>query len=150
MDGRCAQFENGRIRESSERHRGRLRRERSNKAHVLYVYCTYIYHEVNTGSMDITQQVKGTGKKEERFGMRVQEDVMDMIRRASSIRGFKSVSEFIITTMTRSARDIIREEEQVLSTQKDRDLFFELMTNPPAPSQGLRRAKERYEQLTEE
>ena len=42
------------------------------------------------------------------------------------------------------AKEIIKEKEQILASERDSQLFFDSITNPKKPSKTLRKALENY------
>jgi len=42
------------------------------------------------------------------------------------------------------ANTVIREHQTILASEKDREVFFDTLMNPPGPNQKIRDAAERY------
>jgi uncharacterized protein (DUF1778 family) len=86
-----------------------------------------------------------TMKKEKaRFDTRLTKEQKLFFERAATIGGFRSLSEFIIWTVQEKAREIIREEESVLASQRDSEIFFNAMVNADKPNSELISAAEQY------
>ena len=65
---------------------------------------------------------------------------------AATLAGNRTLTEFVFTAAQEKADRIIAEHESVFRSQRDRDIFFEALTNPPAPNKKLRAAAKRYKE----
>lgn len=79
-----------------------------------------------------------------RFDARLPRSQKDLFERAARIKGFKSLSEFVINTTQEAAIVIIERHNSVLVSEKDKDLFFEALVNPPKPNKALIQASKSY------
>lgn len=75
----------------------------------------------------------------ERLGFRLDEATKDLIERAAFLSRRK-VSDFCVTALTDTARRTIIEHETLALSERDRAAFFDVLLDPPAPSERLRRA----------
>lgn len=84
-----------------------------------------------------------------RFDARISREEKDLLEQAASLAGFKSLSDFILTTARERAIQVIRENQQVIQTQADRDVFFKALSSPPEPNEALKNAANRYFEITQ-
>ena len=82
---------------------------------------------------------RGIRNRVERLGFRIDEETKDLIERAALLSRRK-VSDFCLTALADVARRTIAEHETMVLSGRDRDVFFEALTNPPEPSERLVRA----------
>src|SRR5712675_498683 len=77
--------------------------------------------------------------REERLGFRVDEPTKALIEKAAHLEQRK-LTDFCMTALTDAARRTIAEHETLVLTERDRELFFDVLVNPPAQNKRLRRA----------
>jgi len=86
-----------------------------------------------------TETERAMPNRVERLGFRLDEETKDLIERAAHLSRRK-VSDFCVTALTDTARRTIAEHDTLVLSDRDRDVFFDAMINPPAPSKRLLRA----------
>jgi len=79
-----------------------------------------------------------------RFDARLPQEVKDLFERAASIKGFKSLSEFVIYYTSEAAHIIIEKHNQILASERDKNIFFDALVNAPKPNKTLSEASKRY------
>ncbi len=79
-----------------------------------------------------------------RFDARLTVEQKEMFERAALLLGYKSLSEFIIQTVHQRAKNAIEENEKILASQRDADLFFESILSDHSPNEALIAAAEKY------
>ncbi len=79
-----------------------------------------------------------------RFDARLTVEQKEMFERAALLLGYKSLSEFIIQTVHQRAKNVIEENEKILGSQRDAELFFESILNDHSPNEALIAAAEKY------
>lgn len=84
-----------------------------------------------------------------RFDARLSREEKGLLEQAATLAGFKSLSDFILTTARERAIQLIRENQQVLQTQADRDVFFKALSSPPVPNEALKNAANKYFENTQ-
>lgn len=85
-------------------------------------------------------------KDYKRIEIRVSNEEKELFEYASSLRGFKSFSEFLRVILTKESKAIIAEENQILASKRDREIFFNaLMEKEVKPNQALISAIEFHE-----
>jgi uncharacterized protein (DUF1778 family) len=88
------------------------------------------------------------GQKKERMHFRLDTASKSKIERAAAY-SCKSVSDFVLTNAMDAAEKVIREHERIILGDRDRDLFFEAILNPPEPNKAMREAMTWYRGLTD-
>lgn len=65
-----------------------------------------------------------TQKGESRVEFRVSREDKELFEYAKELKGFKSFSEFARYVITKEAKAIVKEENQILASKRDKKLFF--------------------------
>lgn len=79
-----------------------------------------------------------------RLNFRLPADLKTVIEQAAAATG-QSVSDFAVSTLSRVAREVIREEQVTDVSNRDRDRFLALLDDQAAkPTSALRKAAARY------
>ncbi len=73
---------------------------------------------------------------------------MVLISHVFSIGGYRSLTDFVILTIQEKAKEIVREKEQIISSERDSQIFFDAITNTNIPSETLKNALEDYNVFT--
>ena len=80
---------------------------------------------------------------QERIFARVTPEVHTTLRQAAEISG-ATLNQFLVQSALKEAHAIIEREQIIRLTQRDAELFFAVLENPPAPSEKLREAVTAY------
>jgi uncharacterized protein (DUF1778 family) len=83
----------------------------------------------------------------DRIDIRINSSQKELIKYASEIRGFKSVSEFVVYCVNTEAAKIISENSKVLNTIEDKKIFLDAILNPPSPNSELKKAQLNYKKF---
>jgi uncharacterized protein (DUF1778 family) len=83
--------------------------------------------------------------KNGRLELRLASQKKELLARAAAVRG-QSVSEFVTDSALLRARKILATEESLVLAEKDRDIFFQALENPPEPSDALKKAFSRHKE----
>jgi uncharacterized protein (DUF1778 family) len=83
----------------------------------------------------------------ERIDVRISMEQKELIKHAAVLRGFKSVSEFVVYCLNTEAAKIINDSNAMLKNLEDKKIFIEAILNPPAPNENLKKAQLRYQQI---
>jgi uncharacterized protein (DUF1778 family) len=75
----------------------------------------------------------------ERLGFRLDEETKELIERAAHLERRK-LTDFCVTALADAARRTIAEHETLMLSERDRQVFFDALINPPRPSERLLRA----------
>lgn len=82
--------------------------------------------------------------QKDRIDVRISREQKELVKHASELRGFKSVSDFIVTCINTEANRIIEDENRILKTIEDKKLFVEMLLQPQEPNATLKAAHQRY------
>lgn len=83
----------------------------------------------------------------DRIDVRISTEQKELIKYASLLRGFKSVSEFVVYCINSEANKIINDSNVMLKSIDDKKIFIDAILNPPAPNDNLKKAQLRYNQI---
>lgn len=83
----------------------------------------------------------------DRIDIRISSSQKELIKYASELKGFKSVSEFVIYCVNSEANKIISENSKVLNTLEDKKIFLDAILNPPKANQKLKNAQLNYQKF---
>ena len=83
----------------------------------------------------------------DRIDVRISKEQKELIKYASELRGFKSLSEFVIFCINREATTIIKDNNLVLKSIEDKKIFLEAILNPPKPNERLKKAQLNYQKF---
>lgn len=85
-----------------------------------------------------------------RFDVRILKEQKILFERAAQLGGYRSLTEFLVSTAQEKAKTIIAEKEQIIASEKDREIFFDTLMNPPVANAALVKAAKKYkDQLSE-
>ena len=82
--------------------------------------------------------------QKDRIDVRISREQKELVKQASELRGFKSVSDFIVTCINTEANRILEDENRILKTLEDKKLFVDMLLNPQEPNDKLKSAHQRY------
>lgn len=85
-----------------------------------------------------------------RFDAKIPKIQKELFEYAASLGGFRTLTDFIISTVQEKAAAIIQEHNTILASEKDREIFFNSLTNPAGPNQKLRDTAEQYKKFIQE
>ncbi len=89
-------------------------------------------------------KTKSKVKAQARFDARLSRSQKNLFERAARIKGFKSLSEFVIHTTQEAALIIIEKENAIIASEADKNVFFDAVINPPKPNRALKEASKSY------
>lgn len=92
---------------------------------------------------------KELNKKDARFDTRLSKEQKELFEKAARIGGYRSLTEFVVAAVNQKAKEIIAEKEEILSSQRDREIFFDALMNPPAPNDALQKVAEEFNAIYE-
>jgi len=94
-----------------------------------------------------TAKTKRKPAAQARFDARLTRSQKDLFEEAARIKGFKSLSEFVIHTTQEAAAVIVERHHAILATERERKVFFDALTNPPKPNKALAQAAKSYQKF---
>lgn len=83
-------------------------------------------------------------KEQARFNARLPKEQKNLFEKAAYLGGYRNLTDFIILTAQEKAKEIIKEKEQILASERDSQVFFDALTNPSKPSESLKKAYDDY------
>jgi uncharacterized protein (DUF1778 family) len=86
-----------------------------------------------------------SAKEQARFDARLSKEQKQFFEKAAYLGGYRSLTDFVILTVQEKAKEIIKDKEQVLASERDCEVFFDAITNPKSPSAALKKAAAEYE-----
>lgn len=84
-------------------------------------------------------------KPKTRLDFRLDTEAKDVITQAAHLTG-KSLSEFAVSSLVRSAQEVLEKHQTVTLSNRDFDAFLEAIESEEGPNEALKRAAERYRQ----
>ena len=85
----------------------------------------------------------------DRIDVRISKEQKELIKYASELSGFKSLSEFIVYHVQAQASKIIKDSNVVLKSMQDKRIFLEAILNPAEPNDALKKARLNYQKFKE-
>lgn len=82
-----------------------------------------------------------------RFDTKLPKWQKEKFETAAKIAGYRSLTEFVLSTVNEKAETIIEKHQAILTTERDREIFFEALTNPPAPGKDLLEAAQKFKEF---
>lgn len=80
----------------------------------------------------------------DRIDVRISKEQKELIKFASELKGFKSLTEFVVFCINNEANKIIIENNQILKSIEDKKVFINALLNPPKPNDKLKKAQLNY------
>ena len=90
--------------------------------------------------MSVAQE---TLPKVARFNFRLPADIKDRIEKAAIVSGV-TVSDFAINVLANSADEVLEKAHARFLSNRDRDIFLDMLENPPEPNEALLKAVKEY------
>lgn len=91
----------------------------------------------------LRKRVMSTVSKD-RIDVRISKEQKEFVKYASELRGFKSLSEFVIYCISTEANKIVKDNNLIVKTLEDKKIFLNAILNPPSPNEKLKRAQLNY------
>jgi uncharacterized protein (DUF1778 family) len=88
--------------------------------------------------------MKTTIEEQARFDARLPREQKQFFERAAYLGGFRSLTDFVINTVQEKAKEIIKEKEQIIASERDAQIFFDAVTKARKPSESLKKAVDDY------
>ncbi len=81
-----------------------------------------------------------------RVNLRIDASSKRTLERAAAYAG-STLSDFVLSNALAAASEVIRSRETIALSPKDWDVFFDALLDPPEPSEHLRQALRRHDDL---
>ena len=82
-----------------------------------------------------------------RFDAKLSKSQKELFENAAKVGGFRTLTEFVITTVQEKANEILEKNKMTIASERDREIFFRTISNPPLPNKKLIAAAKRYRNL---
>lgn len=79
-----------------------------------------------------------------RFDTRLSIEEKMLFEKAAEIGGYRSLTDFVLKSVRKRAYEIIKEYETILASERDNEVFFNTIINPPKPNEKLIAAAEKF------
>ncbi len=79
-----------------------------------------------------------------RFDAKLPKEQKQFLERAAFLGGYRNLTDFIFRTAQEKAKEIIKEKEQTIASERDGQIFFDAITKPNKPSDTLKKALDDY------
>lgn len=79
----------------------------------------------------------------ERFEARINSDKKNILKNAADLSG-RTLTDFVINSAYEAAKRVIQEHQQLHLSVADRDVFIQVLLNPPKPTDKLLKAVKKY------
>ena len=83
-------------------------------------------------------------KEQARFDARLPKEQKEFFEKAAYLGGFRNLTDFVIITVQEKAKEIIKEKEKIIASERDSQIFFDAITKPANPSETLKKALDDY------
>ena len=84
-----------------------------------------------------------TQKSDARLDFRLNRQVKEVIEQAAAVSG-QSLSDFAVSALYRTAREVLEREQTTRLSNRDRDIFLAALDSDAKPNEALGRAARRY------
>lgn len=85
-------------------------------------------------------------ERKTRFNSRIPEAQKALFEQAAGLAGYRTLTEFLISSAQEKANSILEQHHKILASQKDQETFFDSIINPLKPNEKLKSAFKRYQQ----
>ena len=83
-----------------------------------------------------------------RFDARISEKQKKFFEYAAALGGYKTLAAFIFHAAEVEAEKIVEKHNVIIASEKDRELFFDALLNPPKSNEKLKKAAQWYKKVT--
>ena len=83
-------------------------------------------------------------KEKSRFDARLPKEQKQLFEKAAYLGGYRNLTDFVIHTVQEKAKEIIKEKELIIASERDSEIFFDAITNSQKPSKTLKNALKDY------
>jgi len=82
-----------------------------------------------------------------RFDTRLTKEQKEFFEYAAAIGGYRSLTEFVLVTVEERAKEIVEQQNRIISSKRDQEIFFQAISEAPKPNEALENAAARYKAL---
>lgn len=80
----------------------------------------------------------------DRIDVRISKEQKELVKYASTLSGFKNLSEFVVFCISKEAKQIIKENNNILKSLEDQKVFVDVILGDAEPNTSLIGAHNRY------
>lgn len=88
--------------------------------------------------------MKTSRSKERRIDLRVSQEQKELLERAAELKGM-SLSTYLLSHCLAAAQADLEVHQKLVLSDRDRDLFLQLLANPPKPKKTLVEAMRQFQ-----
>ena len=85
-----------------------------------------------------------------RFDTRLPDEQKARFEQAAQLGGFRSLTDFILYAANDAADRIFEQKANILASERDAEVFFDLLMEAPAPNEYLKAAAQKHQERLEE
>lgn len=89
------------------------------------------------------QSVKESNNQISRLNFRLSNELKERIEQAAILSGL-TVTDFAINSLVDSAEKVLEKHQTRILSNRDRDIFLNMLENPPKPNKALLKAVKEY------
>ncbi len=93
--------------------------------------------------------MKAQLNKDERIEIRVSPQDKRIFKKAQQLSGDKTFSSFMVRILKNEAERIVAKNDQIIASERDREVFFDAVFGDTKPNRNLIIAAERYKSKTQ-
>jgi len=82
-----------------------------------------------------------------RFDARLPQEQKRYFEKAAQLGGYRNLTEFVISSVMERAKEIISENERIIASQQDSEIFFDAILRQTKPNDALIEAVNEYNQM---
>ena len=79
-----------------------------------------------------------------RFDTRLSVEQKQFFEKAALLGGYRNLTDFIVQAVQEKAKEIIKERELTIASERDCEIFFTEITKPKGPNNSLHQALGKY------
>jgi len=82
-----------------------------------------------------------------RFDARISDKQKKFFEYAANLGGYKTLAAFIFHAAEVEAEKIVEKHNSFIASERDREIFFDTLMNPPEPSERLKKGAQWYKEM---
>lgn len=82
-----------------------------------------------------------------RFDTRLSKEQKVLFERAATLGGFRSLTDFVVLTVQEKAKEILAENDTIIASERDKEIFFDAIMNAEEPNNDLLSAARQYKEI---
>ena len=79
-----------------------------------------------------------------RVDIRLKKEQKELFEESAMVGGYQSLTHFIISVVQEKANSILVQRRAILASERDREIFFNALMDPPKPNAKLKAAVKLY------